>query len=81
MNAEVITGPSSFLCQFENLHTSGVGNLRDRLNGTAFVESPGSFKLPFDEKREIDLNVSPAGEKGAKVGKDGSWYRCRLVLI
>lgn len=63
MIVEVLTGLSSFLRQFQELHTSGVGKLRYRLKGTAFVESPGSFKLPFDEKGEIDLNVSPAGEK------------------
>jgi hypothetical protein len=70
VNAEVITSLSRFLRQFENLHTSGIGKLQYRLNGTAFVESSGSCKLPFDEKREIELNVSPAGEKGTKRGKD-----------
>jgi hypothetical protein len=71
VNAQVITGPGSFSRQFEGLYTSGVGKLRDRLKGTAFVGSPGSFKLSFDEKGEIGLNVSPASEKDAKIGKDG----------
>jgi hypothetical protein len=35
------------------------------------ITGPGSFKLPFDEKGEIDLNVSPAGEKDAEIEKDG----------
>jgi hypothetical protein len=71
VNAQVITGPGSFSRQYEDLYTSGVGKLRDRIKGTASVESPGSFKLSFDEKGEIDLNVSPAGEKDAKCMKDG----------
>jgi hypothetical protein len=71
VNAEVVTRLSSFPRQFKDLHTSGVGKLRDRLKGTAFVESPSGFKLSFEAKREIDLNVSPAGEKDTKSGKDG----------
>lgn len=55
VNVEVITGLSSFLRQFQELNKSGVGKLRYRLKGTAFVESPGSFKLPFDKMGEVDL--------------------------
>jgi len=62
MNVEVITGLSSFLRQFQELNKSGVGKLRYRLKGTVFVESPGSFKLPFDEKGEVDLAVPASRE-------------------
>ena len=58
VNVEVITGLGSFLRQFQELNKSGVGTLRYRLKGTAFVESPSSFKLPFDEKGEFDLGLS-----------------------
>jgi LEA14-like dessication related protein len=58
VNVEVITGLSSFLRQFQELNKSGVGTLRYRLKGTAFVVSPRSFKLPFDEKGEVDLGLS-----------------------
>lgn len=58
VNVEVITGLGSFLRQFQELNKSGVGKVRYRLKGTAFVESPSSFKLPFDEKGEFDLGLS-----------------------
>ena len=58
VNVEVITGLGSFLRQFQELNTSGAGKLRYRLKGTAFVESPSRFKLPFDEKGEVDLGLS-----------------------
>ena len=58
VNVEVITGLGSFLRQFQELNKSGVGKLRYRLKGTAFVASPMSFKLPFDEKGEVDLGLS-----------------------
>jgi LEA14-like dessication related protein len=57
VNVEVITGLGSFLRQFQELNKSGVGKVRYRLKGTAFVESPSSFKLPFDEKGEVDLGL------------------------
>lgn len=58
VNVEVITSLGSFLRQFQELNKSGVGKVRYRLKGTAFVESPSSFKLPFDEKGEVDLGLS-----------------------
>jgi LEA14-like dessication related protein len=62
VNVEVVTGLSSFLRQFQEFNKSGVGKLRYRLKGTAFVVSPGSFKLPFDEKGEVDLTVPASRE-------------------
>ena len=56
VNVEVITGITSFLRQFQGLNKTGSGGkMTYRIKGTAFVESPGTFKLPFDEKGEIDL--------------------------
>jgi len=63
VHVEVITGLGSFLRQFQEINKSGVGKVRYRLKGTAFAESPSSVKFPFDEKGEIDLNLTPAGEK------------------
>lgn len=58
VNVEVITGIGSFIRQFQEFNKSGVGKVRYRLKGTAFVEAPSSFKLPFDEKGEVDLGLS-----------------------
>ena len=56
VNVEVITGITSFLRQFQQLSKAGtVGKMTYRIKGTAFVESPGIFRLPFDERGEIDL--------------------------
>jgi LEA14-like dessication related protein len=57
VNVEVITSLGSFLRQFQELNKSGVGKVRYRLKGTAYVVSPSSFKLPFDEKGEVDLGL------------------------
>ena len=57
VNVEVITSIGSFLRQFQEFNKSGVGKVRYRLKGTAFVEAPSSFKLPFDEKGEFDLGL------------------------
>jgi LEA14-like dessication related protein len=62
VNVEVITSLSSFLRQFQELNTSGSGKLRYGLKGTAFVESPSRFKLPFDEKGEVDFGLGSSGE-------------------
>ena len=58
VNVEVITSPGSFLRQIQDLNTSGAGKLRYGLKGVAFVESPSRFKLPFDEKGEVDFGLS-----------------------
>lgn len=58
VNVEVITSLGGFLRQYQELNKSGVGKLCYRLKGTAFVVSPSSFKLPFDEKGEVDLGLS-----------------------
>ncbi len=58
VNVEVITSLGSFLRQFQELNKSGVGKVRYRLKGTAYVVSPRSFKLPFDAKGEVDLSLS-----------------------
>jgi LEA14-like dessication related protein len=62
VTVEVITSLSSFLRQFQDRNTSGVGTLRYGLKGTAFVESPSRFKLPFDEKGEVDFGLGSSSE-------------------
>ena len=64
VNVEVITSLASFLRQVQDLSNSSGSKLRYRLKGTAFVESPGNFKVPFDEKGEFDLHLeTPAGSQ------------------
>lgn len=62
VNVEVITGLGSFLRQFQELNKSGVAKMSYRLKGTAFVVFPSSFKLPFDEKGEVDLSLDSASQ-------------------
>ncbi len=62
LNVEVITGVSSFLRQFQQMNKTGTSKVRYRIKGTAFVESPGTFKLPFDEQDEIDLSPTQPSE-------------------
>lgn len=63
LNVEVITGISSFLRQFQRMSQTGTSKVRYRIKGTAFVESPGTFKLPFDAKDEIDLGFAQQTEQ------------------
>ena len=64
VNVEVITGISSFLRQIQELNKTGAGGkMTYRIKGTAFVESPGTFKLPFDEKGEVDLGFAQQSEQ------------------
>lgn len=63
VNVEVITSLGSFLRQVQNLGNAGSSAENKfiyRLKGTAFVDSPSSFKLPFDEKGEVDMPVGSA---------------------
>jgi LEA14-like dessication related protein len=62
VNVEVITGISSFLRQFQGLNNSGASKIQYRLKGTAFIDAPHSFKLPFDEKGEVNFSSSLPGE-------------------
>lgn len=62
LNVEVVTGTTSFIRQFQEFNKTGANNLRYRLKGTAFVDAPSSFKLPFDEKGDIDLGLGQATE-------------------
>lgn len=61
VTVEVFTTLGSFLRQLQELSKSDTSKIRYRLRGTAFVESPSAFKLPFDEKGEIDF--SSVGER------------------
>jgi LEA14-like dessication related protein len=55
VDVEVFTTLASFLRQIQKLSGGTAEKVRYRLKGTAFVESPGSFRAPFDEQGEIDL--------------------------
>ena len=57
VSVEVTTGLGNILRQLQHLGRSGMSKMRYRLRGTAFVESPSNWKLPFDEKGEIDFNA------------------------
>lgn len=64
VNVEVITGIRSFLRQVQDLNKTGAGGkVTYRIKGTAFVERPGTFKLPFDEKGEVDLGFAQQPEQ------------------
>ena len=63
VNVEVFTTLASFLRQVQDLNTGAGQKVRYRLKGTAFVDSPGTFKAPFDEKGEIELNLGAITEK------------------
>jgi len=63
VDVEVFTTLASFLRQVQDLNTGTGQKVRYRLKGTAFVDSPGTFKAPFDEKGEIELNLASITEK------------------
>ena len=63
VDVEVFTTLASFLRQVQDLNAGTGQKVRYRLKGTAFVDSPGTFKAPFDEKGEIELNLGVPTEK------------------
>jgi LEA14-like dessication related protein len=63
VNVEVFTTLGSFLRQLQTLNSGAPDKVRYRLKGTAFVDAPGTFKAPFDETGEFDLNPGPDAEK------------------
>lgn len=63
VEVEVFSTLGSFLRQMQNFNSGLPQKVRYRLKGTAFVDSPGAFKAPFDEKGEIDLNLGGDVEK------------------
>ena len=63
VNVEVFTTLASFLRQFQQLSGGTAQKVRYRLKGTAFVDAPGTFKAPFDEQGEIDLNLGESAGK------------------
>lgn len=70
VDVEVFTTLASFLRQIQELNTGAGQKVRYHLKGTAFVESPGTFKAPFDEKGEIELNLGDRIEKPEGMGRD-----------
>ena len=71
VDVEVFTTLASFLRQVQDLNAGAGQKVRYRLKGTAFVDSPGTFKAPFDEKGEIDLNLGTGAEKSPVEGSKG----------
>jgi LEA14-like dessication related protein len=67
VDVEVFTTLGSFLRQIQTFNSGGPTKVRYRLKGSAFVDSPGTFKAPFDESGEIDLNLGPAVEDAPKL--------------
>ena len=66
VDVEVFTTLGSFLRQIQTLNSGASQKVRYRLKGSAFVDSPGTFKAPFDESGEIDLNLGPDMEDGPR---------------
>jgi LEA14-like dessication related protein len=67
VNVEVFSTLGSFLRQVQSFNSGMPQKVRYRLKGTAFVDSPGTFKAPFDESGEIDLNLG--GDVGGDIEK------------
>jgi LEA14-like dessication related protein len=65
VDVEVFSTLGSFLRQVQNFNSGVPQKVRYRLKGAAFVDSPGTFKAPFEESGDIDLNL------GGDVGKAG----------
>ncbi|HKT33501.1 MAG TPA: LEA type 2 family protein [Nitrospira sp.] len=63
VNVEIFTTLASFLRQVQQLSGGTAQKVRYRLKGTAFVDAPGTFKAPFDESGEIDLNLGESAGK------------------
>lgn len=63
VEVEVFSTLGSFLRQVQSLNAGPPQKVRYRLKGSAFVDSPGTFKAPFDESGEIDLNLGGDIEK------------------
>jgi LEA14-like dessication related protein len=63
VDVEVFTTLGSFLRQVQTFNSGTPQKVRYRLKGTAFVDAPGTFKAPFDESGEIDLNLGADAEK------------------
>ena len=71
VDVEVFTTLGSFLRQIRDLTKREGQHVSYRLKGTAFVDAPSTFKAPFDEKGEIDLNFESMSEKSPPDGSKG----------
>jgi LEA14-like dessication related protein len=70
VDVEVFSTLGSFLRQVQNFNSGMPQKVRYRLKGAAYVDSPGTFKAPFDESGEIDLNLGgDVGTAGPDVEK------------
>ena len=75
VNVEVFTTLASFLRQVQEFSGGAGQKVRYRLKGTAYVDSPGNFKAPFDEKGEIDLNLGSLPDKLSNPGEAPGVYQ------
>jgi LEA14-like dessication related protein len=71
VEVEVFTTLASFLKQIQDLNAGAGSKVRYRLKGTALVDSPGTFKAPFDEQGEIELNLGAGLDKQPDVNIEG----------
>jgi len=71
VDVEVFTTLASFLRQIRDLTKREGQHVSYRLKGTAFVDAPSTFKAPFDEQGEIDLDFESLSEKAPPEGSKG----------
>ena len=65
IHAKVISTAASFIRQIQEVRRNGMSKVMYRLRGTAFIDAPARFRVPFDEQGEFDF--SSAGTSGADV--------------
>ena len=65
VHAKVISTVASLIRQIQQARRKGFTKVSYRLRGTAFVEVPARFTVPFDEQGEFDF--SQAGVSGTDV--------------
>lgn len=71
VDVEVFTTLASFLRQIRDLTKREGQHVSYRLKGVAFVDAPSTFKAPFDEQGEIDLNFESLSEKAPPESSKG----------
>jgi LEA14-like dessication related protein len=69
ISGEAITGLGGILRQAQGF-TSGVTKVQYSLKGKAFVESPSSFTIPFEDIGDFDLNFGSSAEKQQDAAKE-----------
>ena len=62
INVEASTGLGSLLRQLQGFNKNGTKAILYRIKGTAFIDFPASFKLPFDENGQINFTAIGGSE-------------------